>query len=900
MSAFEASPALPTFDRQQLLQELQQARSAVPVVRQLLTRLQEEAFEFFRHTLDAVTLVRHRALLLDSILSCLWQHSGLKDPHCALVAVGGYGRGELHPHSDIDLLLLCRDEATLTRLAEPLQNFITLLWDLKLQVGHSVRTLDECFSAAQADLTIITNMMESRCLSGSSDLHQTLTLRTSAEVMWPAPEFFKAKWEEIRNRQRKHNDSEYNLEPNVKNSPGTLRDIQALCWVTMRHFGQGTLESLLANGFLTASEYERLQRSLYFLWQVRFALHMLSGREEDRLLFDLQRQVANLLGFQDSKTELGVERFMRHFYRNQLATMELCDLLLLHFNEDFMKRDHKPEIEELNDYFRLNNGYLQVNNPQLFVDQPEWLLGVFLLMARTLQAKGIHSNTVRALRDNRHLINRDYRSNPKHNAIFIELLHNGTRVVRELRRMMRYGILGRYIPEFGHIIGMMEHDLFHIYTVDEHSFRMMHFIRRLRFGDIRERFPVASELALKHLAHKEVLYLTALLHDTGKSQGGPHTENSGRIAEQFCRQHQLSQQDSKLVEWLCAHHLSMSQASQRLELNNPNDIHRFACEVATPLQLDLLYLVSVADIVSTNPRHWTSWRAEQINRLYKNTHEALARGLDQPISVAEQVLQIRQDAKQLLLAQGMSLARINELLGHPGDDYFIREGAENIAWHLLAIDTHGNSKEPLVAIRPTSNREHEGATQIFIFMKDQENLFAATTATLDQLNLNIQDARIMTSETEHNVVDTYIVLDANNQPIEDQERLAEIQHTLTNALATPENYSTLIRRRTPRALKQFKVPTQVTLSNDPIKHCTVLEVIAADRPGLLARMGAIFAEFKIQLRAAKIFTEGEQVLDIFYILNRHGEPFSDPELLLRLKEAIIIGLAEQVAAQSAV
>lgn len=900
MSAVIPRPPLPQVDADELLQQLQQARSPIPVVRPLLARIQEESFEFFRKTLDATTLVRHRAQLIDTILACLWQHAGLKCEQVALIAVGGYGRGELHPHSDIDLLLLCRDEQSINELAEPLQSFITLLWDLKLDIGHSVRTLEECEVGAKDDLTIITNMMESRALCGNHELHTQLLALTSTEQMWPAPVFFNAKWEEIRQRQRKHNSSEYNLEPNVKNSPGALRDIQTICWVTMRHFGQGTLQSLFDNGFLTPSEYERLQRSLYFLWQVRFALHMLAGREEDRLLFDLQRQVADLLGFQDNKQELGVEQFMRHFYRNQLATMELCDLLLLHFNEDFMKRDRKPEIEELNEHFRINNGYLQVINPKFIEENPEWLLGIFLLMARTLQAKGIHSRTIRALRDNRHLINAAYRTNPKHNAIFMELLNNGTRVVRELRRMMRYGILGRYIPEFGHIIGMMEHDLFHIYTVDEHSFRMMHFIRRLRFGDIRERFPVASELALKHLPHKEVLYLASLLHDTGKSEEGIHTENSGIIARKFCHQHQLSDSDSAMVEWLCTHHLTMSQASQRLELNNPNDVQGFAQQVGDQLHLDLLYLISVGDIYSTNPKHWTSWRAEQINRLYKNTSEALERGLDNVITIAERVNEIRTDAMQQLLSAGMPQPQIEQIWGNPGDDYFLREGANNIVWHTQIIAKHGSNPQPLVAIRPTSNREHEGATQIFIFMKDQEHIFAATTAMLDQLNLNIQDARIMTSEVERNVVDTFIVLDENNEPIEDQERLTSIQESLVDALANPGDFSTLIQRRTPRALKQFKVPTQVNLSNDPVKQCTVLEVTAADRPGLLARMGAIFTEFEVQLKNAKILTEGEQVLDIFYILNRKGEPFSDPVFLQNLKDAIIQGLAEQVAAQSAV
>lgn len=900
MSTATPTPALPQLDADELLAALSNSRSPIPVVKPILARIQEESFVFFRATLDAVTLVRHRAKLMDTLLACLWQHIGLKHHTTALIAVGGYGRGELHPHSDIDLLLLCQDEQSISEHSEELQSFIALLWDLRLDIGYSVRTLAECETSAESDLTIITNMMESRPLCGNQALYNSLQELINKEHMWPAQVFFNAKWDEIRNRQRKYNDSEYNLEPNVKNSPGTLRDIQTVNWVTMRHFGQGTIKSLHDNGFLTTNEYERLQRSLFFLWQVRFALHMLAGREEDRLLFDLQRQVADLLGFKDNKQTLGVEQFMRHFYRNQLATMELCDLLLLHFNEDFMKRDRKPEIEVLNEYFRLNNGYLQVINPKLFEQQPEWLLGVFLLMARTLQAKGIHFNTIRALRDNRHLINESFRKNPKHNAIFMELLHNGTRVVRELRRMMRYGVLGRYIPEFGHIIGMMEHDLFHIYTVDEHSFRMIHFLRHLRFGKIRERFPVASELAIQYTSFKEVLYLSALLHDTGKCMEGSHAKNSGLIARKFCQQHQLAAHDSLMVEWLCTHHLTMSQASQRLELNNPEDVHQFALEIQDQQHLDLLYLISVSDIYSTNPKHWTSWRAEQINRLYKNTTEALARGLDNPITPAERVQEIRQTAMQQLLAQGMTQQRIEAIWGTPGDDYFLREGANNIIWHTQIIDQHAASDKPLVAIRPTSNREHEGATQIFIFMKDQEHIFAATTATLDQLNLNIQDARIMTSETEHNVVDTFIVLDENNQAIDDPERLQSIQQSLVEALSHPENYSTIIQRRTPRALKQFKVATRVNLSNDPVKQCTVLEVTAADRPGLLARMGAIFAEFEVQIKAAKIFTEGEQVLDIFYILNREGEPFSDSVFLENLKEAIIQGLAEQVAAQSAV
>ncbi len=893
------TPALPHIDSGRLLQDLQQSPSPIPVVKPLLQRIQEESFSYFRATLDATTLVRHRAKLIDTILNCLWTSSELPQQGLALIAVGGYGRGELHPYSDIDVLLLCRDEHSINGNAEHLQAFITLLWDLKLDVGHSVRTLDECVTEAEKDLTIITNMMESRVLAGDAGLFSELKEATSPQHIWPAQTFFKAKWQELQERHRKHDDSEYNLEPNVKNSPGTLRDIQTITWVTMRYFGAGNLAALEDNGFLTSFEHERLRESLTFLWQVRYALHMLAGREEDRLLFDLQREIADLLGFSEDKRMLGVERFMSRFYRNQLVTTELSDLLLLHFNEDFMKCDKVNQVETLTEHFVLCNGYLRVTDPQLFAREPGWLLRVFLLMAQTPQAQGIHSDTIRALRDQRHLINADFRSNPENNRIFMQLLSNRTRVVSELTRMMRYGILGRYIPEFGHIIGLMEHDLLHIYTVDEHSFRMMRFLRHLRFGEVRERFPIASRL-IHRVQKKEILYLTALLHDTGKSMEGDHALNSSEVAAAFCRQHNLRPTDSHMVVWLCENHLLMSNACQRLDLNNPEDIHMFAQEVGDQNHLELLYLISVADTVSTNPKLWTSWRAELMRDLYHNTKEALRRGLGNPLNKEDVIEEIQQEAIRQLTEKGMTEDRILAIWGEPGEDYFLREGVDNIVWQTLEINAHGQSSRPLVSIRQTSDRQNEGATQIFIFMKDQLNLFAATATTLDQLNLNIQDARIMTSETEHNAVDTYIVLDEHNRPIDDPERIELIRTTLTDALADPDDYSTIIQRRTPRTLKQFQVSTQVAMSNDPVLQRTVLEVTAADRPGLLARMGAILAEFGAQLQGAKILTEGERVSDIFFILDENGQPYSDADKCRELKEAIIRGLDDQVEAQSAV
>ncbi|MDO6682825.1 MULTISPECIES: [protein-PII] uridylyltransferase [unclassified Oceanobacter] len=896
------SPELPELklaDHPALLAQLADSPSPIPVIRNILKQTQQHADDYFRATLDAETPVRFRSAQMDALLDCLWQHTGLQNDDLALVAVGGYGRGELHPYSDIDLLLLCRDEAAITTSSEQLQGFITLLWDLKLEVGHSVRTLEDCRNEAANDLTIITNMLESRIISGAPSLFADLKAIVDSPDMWPAATFFKEKWQELEARHDKHNDSEYNLEPNVKNSPGALRDIQTVSWVTTRHFGDGSLQSLESRGFLTKFEFTRLAGSMKFLWQVRYALHMLAGREEDRLLFNLQRQIASLLGFEDDNEHLGVERFMTRFYRNQLSTTELCDLLLLHFNEDFMKSHEGVKPVPVNEHFVLFNGYLQLTDPQLFAREPAWLLKVFVLCANTPDLKGVHSDTIRALRDHRHLIDYEFRTHPDNNACFIELICHKNHVVRELSRMMRYGILGRYIPEFGHIIGMMEHDLLHIHTVDDHSFRMIRMLRQLRFSSLRNQYPLASKL-IHRIQRREVLYLAALLHDTGKAQEGDHSSNGEVIALQFCSQHNLRPTDTHMVCWLVANHLTMSHAAQRLDLNNPDDIHQFAREIGDQYHLDMLYLITVADMISTNPKLWTSWRAEQMRALYFNTQQALRRGLANPLNKEEYIREIQQESLLQLEALGLSRETTLSIWGEPGDDYFLRESVDNIIWHTLSIAGHGNSSAPLVSIHQTSDQDREGATQIFIYMKDHIDLFAVTTATLDQLNLNIQDARIMTSESDDKAVDTYIVLDENNRLIDDPQRLDDIRQALITALANPEEYSTIIQRRTPRLLKQFPVETQVTMSNDPHMQRTILEVVAADRPGLLARVGAILSEFGAQMQGAKILTEGERVSDIFYILDQSGEPFSDPALCQQLQRAIVKGLDDQVQVQTAV
>lgn len=878
---------------------LQAQKPIVAPLKAFLAQVQTNEYLCFNKYLNTQELIAHRAQVIDELLTQLWQYVKLPQTQFALLAVGGYGRKELHPHSDIDLLVLSDDEAHLSSESEAVQSFITLLWDLKLDIGHSVRSIDECIKAAQEDLSVMTNLLESRLLIGDGVVYQTLKEQIREQHIWPADAFFHAKWEEIKTRHNKHKLDAYNLEPNIKNAPGTLRDIQTISWVTARLFGEGSLDALQKNGFLLHDEYEKMQQARQFLWDIRYCLHMLTGREEDRLLFDWREQIVAILHVKANTKQLAIERLMRQFYRTQLMVREICDLLLLHFNQEFLHKDNLTRCVPVHNDFVLSDGYLQVRDARLFEREPAWLLKVFHLMANRPQAKGIHSATIRALRKYRHLIDEDYRNNPEYNQIFMQIVRNKSCVVRELSRMLRYGILMRYIPEFNQIVGWMGHDLLNVYTVETQTFKMIKLLRHFRFSQMQERFALAATLIHK-VRQKEILYLAALLHKTGKGQEGDEIDHAAHIAQAFCMRHNLKPTDGNLIVWLVKNQRRLQQALQYLDLNQPDDMHQLAQELMDENHLNLLYLFTVANLETTNPELWTSWRAKQMNELYQHVKQIFRRGLDNPISRQEKVADIQVEALVKLQEQGMSETQIRTLWGSPGDEYFLREGVDNVVWQTLQIAQHKPSKAPLVAIHNNLNQEFVGGTQIFVYMQDCPCLFAVIAATLDQLNLNVQDARVMISEDEHNVLDTYTVLDEHNQPITDEQRMAQIIQTLEHALSDPQSYSTLIQRKTSRTLKHFNIQPQIILSNHADKKYSLLEVVAADRPGILAKIGAILSAHKIQIISAKILTEGERINDVFFIRDAHNQPLANPAQCEQLKADLILGLGEQIKAQSAV
>lgn len=835
---------------------------------------------------DINQLVEARTGLIDQLLIQAWMYYGLENHSTgiALVAVGGYGRSELHPHSDIDLLILLQHEPN-PALSEAISQFLTFLWDLGLEIGHSVRTLEQCTEEAAKDLSVITNLLESRLILGNRPLFQQLCEAIGPLHMWSSREFFLGKCEEQKNRHERFNDTEYNLEPDVKSSPGGLRDLQTIMWIARRRFGMQTLASLEAPGFLAGGEYQLLARSRAFLWRVRYALHMLAGRSEDRLLLEYQAKVAALFGFDSDDVKSNIEGFMQQYYRTVMGIAELSDLIRQVFEEQIVRDPGLQPPRIINERFRARDGYLEHIRPFVFSETPSAILEVFVLMAQHPELKGVRSETIRLLRDHRHLIDDDFRQNPRNTALFVELFSCAEGVHMNLRRMNRYGILGRYLPEFGRVVGQMQHDLFHIYTVDAHSLNLVKHLRKLRHPDFAEKFALAGAI-IARLPRPEVLYMAGLYHDIAKGRGGDHSELGAVDAHEFAIRHQLSSEDRRLMVWLVRNHLIMSMTAQRKDLSDPEEIHNFATLVGDQIRLDYLYVLTVADINATNPKLWNSWRAQLLRQLYSETRRALRRGLANPLE-REELIETRQStALSLLCSDGACNSAVRTLWANLGDDYFLRHSAGDIVWHTAAMLEHGDSKEPLVLVRESNQRGFAGGTQIFTYAPNRQDFFAATTATLAQLNLSVHEARITTSSSQF-TIDSYIVLEADGGRIgEDPDRIHTIQQRLSEALRHPEQYPDIIQRHVPRQLKHFTFAPVVNIHNDAQRPFTVVEVMAPDRPGLLARIGKVFMDFGLSLVNAKIITQGERIEDVFFITDSHGQPLSDPQLCQQLQEAL--------------
>lgn len=840
---------------------------------------------------DIRKLITERAWFMDQILTQAWkQFDWSGSQHITLLAVGGYGRGELHPHSDIDVLILV-ENGHKNEYVQAIEQFLMLLWDIGLEIGHSVRTLDECAEHAREDLTIITNIIECRTLIGNDALRKQMLLATSTDKMWPSSEFLIQKYLEQKERHEKYNDTEYNLEPNVKSSPGGLRDIQTILWIGRREYGTLKLHAMINKGFITENEYRVMNASLLFLWKVRYALHMLANRSEDRLLLDYQAKVAKLLGYNNEDPKHAIEQLMKKYYRMVMNVSSINEIIYQHFKEVILEKNKTPCIIPINKHFQICNDFIEITSPHVFRDTPSTILEIFVVLAKNPAIWGIRANTIRLLCEARQFINDAFRHDPKNSQLFLELLRCETDIHRNLRRMNRYGILGRYIPAFGHIVGQMQYDLFHIYTVDAHTLKVIKHLRKFSRLEMMEKFPLPTKVFLK-LPKTELIYLAGLFHDIGKGRGGDHSEIGAEEFIYFGKLHHLPSNDIALVSWLVANHLLMSTTAQRKDLTDPKVINEFALQVGNENKLNYLYVLTVADINATNPTLWNSWRATLLQQLYTETKRALRRGLANPLGRQEQILQTQRAALDILTRTGIDEDEVETLWTQMGEDYFLRHTSSDIAWHTEAILHHTNTQDPLVLFKETSQHGIGSASQIFIYAPKQHDFFAVTVSIMGQLNLSIQDARILPSTSKFSL-DSYIVLNEDGSSIgQNQQRINDIREGLINGLKNPEDYQTIIQRRIPRQLKHFTFKPKVAVYKDIQNDMSIVQIEAPDRPGLLARIAKIFLSYDLTIQGAKITTLGERVEDNFLVIDKTGHAICDATKISALKQAIISQLSE--------
>ncbi|QIK37311.1 [protein-PII] uridylyltransferase [Caldichromatium japonicum] len=838
----------------------------------------EVLYRAFEQGMPVRVLVQRLSALIDSILGDAWRLYLDEDPRAALVAVGGYGRSELHPASDVDLLILIED-AVQDELTAALEQFITLLWDIGLAVGHSVRTVADCVRAAGSDIQFMTSLLDARHLAGSQVLFARMQAATGPDRIWDSARFFAAKLEEQRARWQKYGDTAYNLEPNIKENPGGLRDIQMIGWVTRRHFGAKDLHELVAQGFLTASEHQTLIGGETLLWRIRFALHRLAGRHEDRLLFDYQRTLALQFGFRDGDNNLAVEQFMQQYYRTVQELNQLNEMLLQLFAEAILLPDDQPPVP-INRRFQARNGYLEVISPEVFRRTPLALLEACHLLQLHPELKGIRASTIRLIRENRHRIDDVFRADIRARSLFMEILREPQGLTRAMLAMNRYGVLAAYIPAFANIVGRMQYDLFHVYTVDEHTLMLLRNLRRFVLPEYGEEFPLCTAVA-KHIPKLELLYLAGLFHDIAKGRGGDHSLLGAEEALAFCWLHGLSDYDSALVAWLVEHHLVMSMTAQRKDISDPEVIQSFAALVGDPVRLDYLYLLTVADARATNPARWNSWLDALLRELYYNARRALLRGLDHPEAQEELIAQKQDEGRRLLLRHGIDLESCHRLWQRFNRDFFLYNSPDEIAWQTQRILKADSDAPFLVEVRALTPR---GSSEILIYAKDRDHLFAQTTAALDQMGLNIMDARIMTTADSW-VVNSYHVLEHEGITLSTQ-RLEEVRGTLRDLLADPSSRQIQVSRALSRRHRHFPVQTQVDFALDLPNQRTIMRLTTRDRPGLLAEVGAIFEHCGIRLQNAKITTIGAEVDDVFFITTREDTPVTCEQVLECVRHAI--------------
>ena len=876
---------------QSLAQAVEDGELRASSIAASLNAARAQIYRDFDRGVPAEKLIHETSNLIDHVLEfCFLYFIGDREHcNCCLVAVGGYGRSELLPGSDIDLMILLEKNAN-KELQQRLSSFLTFLWDIGLEVGHSVRTIRDCVREGKVDVTVMTNMIESRLIFGSDKLYEKFEKAIAPGKIWSSRKFFEAKLEEQHERHLRYNDTAYNLEPNIKEGPGGLRDIQIIGWVAKRHFGAKSFRELVEHGFLTEAEYEILDAGQRHLWQVRFALHRIAGRREDRLLFDYQKKIAEHFGFESGEHNLAIEQFMQQYYRTIMELERLSEMLLQMFKEEILLTARQRKVKPINERFNLRNNFIEVAHPVVFKQYPPALVELFLLISLNEHCEGVTASTIRLVREHLYLVDDAYRSDETVNHLFMQLMSAPSGQTHQMRRMNSYGFLAAYIPAFAKITGRMQYDLFHAYTVDQHTIFVIRNLRRFALKIHEHEFPFCN-LVYSKLENPCLLYLAALFHDIAKGRGGDHSVLGAEEATRFCVQHKLNRKETRIVSQLVRDHLLMSVTAQRKDISDPDIVRDFARQVGSMNMLNYLYLLTVADIRSTNPKLWNNWKDALLRQLYNATKTVIRRGIEHAPDIDEIIQENRDAAMEEMSDLPFSMEQINSVCDRVPGDYFLRHHPLEIKWHVNAILSHPDESR-LVSIRQSVQTRN---TKVFVYGDEAAHAFSQVTGTLGSLGLSILNAEIFTTR-DNKIMDTFIIQDHNNEAVTDPHMIARIEKQLLEALESDSIYEGHANTRKPRHLKAFDHPTEVQFEQDYLNGRTVMEISALDMPGLLSVIANVIAELDIDITHAKISTLGEKIDDIFYLSTPGGNAVTDQAMLDLLEKNLVAALEAKKAA----
>jgi len=857
-----ADPARPPIERAGTAAEF------TAVAKQMLANERSTLTDSLAKGVAIETLIGRYRECLDVLVSKAWSLSLGDAGVLALVATGGYGRGELYPHSDIDLLV-CGEEAEHARHAEAIGRFFSMLWDSGLKVGQAVRSISHCLEQSRLDVATYTALLEIRLLVGNPEVFRELEAAVNSPEVYEARGYFEAKRNEQRQRHAKFHNTADNLEPNLKEGPGGLRDFHTLNWLSRKLYGVSSLAGLVPLGLLGEAEWQALLRNWRIVARLRFALHLVVKRPEERLLFDHQKSLAELFGLKDTPDNLAVEQLMQDFFRSAAILLRINDRLLQRFEEHLAE---EQVVTAIDDHFELKNGYLLARDNRFGPESLPRLFDLFAVWSGLTGCKGLHSDTARGLAESLPDI-LPYAEQPESvRAAFIALISHPHGVL-SLQRLARLGILARYLPEFGQVTGRMQYDLFHVYTVDQHTLNVLEFIRRFEQGRV-DGFSLPHEV-FPRLRKPHLIWLAGLFHDIAKGRGGDHAELGAADFARFARSHGLPAADAQLVEWLIAQHLLMSFTAQKFDISDPDIINGFAGKVADREHLDYLYVLTCADIAGTSPKLWNAFKDQLMADLYTATRYVLRVGLEHPLNADDIRAETRNMALAKLMDAGFSESDVQPLWETYPEDAFLRYRPDQLVWQTQGVLSQAAMPSQIL-VRELVGKD---SLEIFVRTPDRDGIISGLLATLDRLNLSVFHARILSSNDGY-ALDNFITLKGSHTP--DSKRIAQ---TLSAALKDPASIKPA-KHLLPSRLRHFKTPTRIEFS-PAAGDRTLMSLVCADRPGLLADIGYVLLQRKVRVHDARIATFGERAEDIFVLSDRDNHALSDPAVLHDLQAALL-------------